>query len=1002
MNSPASFPCPRCRAPLPSADAECPACLLSMGADADATHLLSAEKLPERRLQPGETFGGYRIEHELGRGGMGAVYAATEMATGRRIAVKVLSQRLADAESRTRFLREGRVAASINHANSVYIFGTEEIEGRSVIAMELIGGGTLQQRVAEKGPLPVSEAVDAILDIIAGLEAAEAAGVLHRDIKPANCFIDTDGVVKVGDFGLSISTEGNRDLNVTQMGVFLGTPAFCSPEQLRGEPLDVRSDIYAVGVTLYFLLTGQTPFEGANVMQLMANALDKAPRDPAKLRPGLPKEIVNVLTRCLAKQAGNRPVTYAALKALLLPFRSTAPTPTSIGLRFVSWTADWLVEFALGYAFIMTAMNDDTLHVGFGHDSWLSVSSFIVVAALLIIPQGLWGATLGQALVRLRVVRTQQRGAPGLWRAALRYAILYLPTFVMLGGSTAGMSTGWKFATAYSIPLYRLLLFVTIRRRNGYAAVHDLLTGTRVVEKASLELTKSSVSMLEAAAQTRTEALGPYQVLSVLEERAEHTLHLAFDPRLMRRVWVKTGALEVEQPWRHITRYTRLRWLAQGEDKGRHWDAYEAPAGTALTAHTQKPCAWSQARHWLHDLAAELNAARLDGSLPLMLSLDRLWITAEGRLKLLDFPAPGSQPAPQVPADAFLNHAALAMLEGRISAPGEAAQRAAAAPVPLKARAWLEQLRHAPAAAAWQNLRPLLTLPGEVSRLKRTALLLIPSSLTLLFLGFGSVMGPMMEKTQKLYQKHPEAAEAAALFNQYESMKFLVHTMSGFLPEPKDDDAVFDLLKKDPDRAEHLFGVLIANRHGHWVRDEAKWRQKELFAILFQHREKLQIMVNAHPAPSAEDIAEAERVFAELVKGAKRITESQKQKAPQISVEDTLDIAFAPVVFFAVVSMLLTLMFRRGILPRAFHIDYVEASGHPARRARLLWRGVLGWLPACGLAVLLILMKWPVMPASLMVVGLAGLAALTLWLYSLLHPRRGLHDQLAGTWPVLV
>src|SRR5258708_11027983 len=121
--------------------------------------------------------------------------------------------------------------------------------------MAWVAGGTLRDRVVRDGPLPVAEAVNAVLQIIAGLEAALQLGILHRDIKPSNCFVDSDGTVKVGDFGLSISTAVRTESNLTQTGAMFGTPGFSSPEQLRGDELTVRSDIYAVGVTLYYLLT---------------------------------------------------------------------------------------------------------------------------------------------------------------------------------------------------------------------------------------------------------------------------------------------------------------------------------------------------------------------------------------------------------------------------------------------------------------------------------------------------------------------------------------------------------------------------------------------------------------------------------------------------------------------------------------------------------------------------------------------------------------------------
>jgi len=281
--------CKSCGVALPADAPEglCPRCLVNAGLmtelaarNAATIAVAPSQRVPESvsastepTVSPRQLFGGYRIERALGKGGMGAVFEAEELASGRRVALKVLGHALDSSEARARFLREGRLAATVNHPNSVYIFGTEEIDSTPVITMELVSGGTLQQRVKERGPLPIAEAVDAIVQVIAGLEAAAEKGVLHRDVKPSNCFIDADGTVKVGDFGLSISMLVKAEVTLTASGMFLGTPAYASPEQLRGDELDARSDIYAVGVTLYFLLTGKTPFHSENMVQLVATVL---------------------------------------------------------------------------------------------------------------------------------------------------------------------------------------------------------------------------------------------------------------------------------------------------------------------------------------------------------------------------------------------------------------------------------------------------------------------------------------------------------------------------------------------------------------------------------------------------------------------------------------------------------------------------------------------------------------------------------------------------------
>src|SRR5262249_8934845 len=151
---------------------------------------------------------------------------------------------------------------------------------------------------------PISEAVDSVLQIISGLEAAQRVGILHRDVKPSNCFRDADGSVKVGDFGLSISTTVRTEPTMTAAGTFLGTPAFCSPEQLRGDELNVRSDIYSVGATLFYLLTGRTPFEKKDVVQLLATVLEQQPPSPRKFRPNIPRGLAQVILRCLEKSPG--------------------------------------------------------------------------------------------------------------------------------------------------------------------------------------------------------------------------------------------------------------------------------------------------------------------------------------------------------------------------------------------------------------------------------------------------------------------------------------------------------------------------------------------------------------------------------------------------------------------------------------------------------------------------------------------------------------------------
>jgi serine/threonine protein kinase len=348
--------CPRCGKSLDDDGPEdlCAACLLVAATETltsatldDAMTVTSRAGAAVRnadaaRLAEGQSWGPYRIGRLLGRGGMGEVHEAEHVDSGRRIALKVLRGRMQDADERARFLREGQLAASISHPHTVYIFGSEEIAGVPVISMELLPGGTLKDRVAAEGPLPPAVAVSAVLDIIGGLDAAQAAGILHRDIKPSNCFVDADGSVKVGDFGLSISTLA-RDVHQQLATGFEGTPQFAAPEQLRGEPLDLGADIYAVGATLYYLLTGQPPFEARDLRELVDRVNHEPPKSPRGLRPEIPSGLAAVILRCLSKSPAQRPASYPELAELLRPFSTIGESPASRRFRVLAIVVDIII-----------------------------------------------------------------------------------------------------------------------------------------------------------------------------------------------------------------------------------------------------------------------------------------------------------------------------------------------------------------------------------------------------------------------------------------------------------------------------------------------------------------------------------------------------------------------------------------------------------------------------------------------------------------------------------
>lgn len=268
-------------------------------------------------LSPGALFGKYRIEARLGEGGMGVVYRAVDTRLDRTVAIKVLRAELArDRTFADRFQREARAAAKVADPRVVAIHEVDERDGCLFAAFEFVGGGDLGDRLARERRLPAAEALRIILECAHGLEAVHRAGLVHRDIKPQNIFIDAMGHPKLGDLGLARAQTGDDRLTLT--GAAMGTPSYMAPEQAEGvADLDVRTDIHALGATLYALVTGKPPFTGQTPWAVVKNVMTEPPPDPCRVDPALPRGLAVVVQRCMAKDRNARFQTPAELIASL-------------------------------------------------------------------------------------------------------------------------------------------------------------------------------------------------------------------------------------------------------------------------------------------------------------------------------------------------------------------------------------------------------------------------------------------------------------------------------------------------------------------------------------------------------------------------------------------------------------------------------------------------------------------------------------------------------------
>src|SRR5258706_8006456 len=285
------------------------------------------------RFAAGAQLGPYKIEAPIGAGAMGEVVRARDTRLHRTVAIKVLPHdRVADPDRKRRFLQEARAASALNHPNIVVIYDISSEAGTDFLVMEYVRGKTLKELITLQG-LPFADVCRYGAQIASALAAAHSAGIVHRDIKPANIMVTQEGQIKVLDFGVAKLTEPvhaegetRTQIELTTPGIVVGTVAYMSPEQTRGENLDGRSDIFSLGSVLYEAATGRLPFQGASMLAVMHEIATRVPPAPSSLRAGLPPDFDRVVERALAK---NRQDRYASAAELVGALQTLGPAPAS-------------------------------------------------------------------------------------------------------------------------------------------------------------------------------------------------------------------------------------------------------------------------------------------------------------------------------------------------------------------------------------------------------------------------------------------------------------------------------------------------------------------------------------------------------------------------------------------------------------------------------------------------------------------------------------------------
>jgi tRNA A-37 threonylcarbamoyl transferase component Bud32 len=622
-----------------------------------ATSVAAAEDFPDQ-------VAGYRLVRRLGSGGMGTVFEAEDLAHRERVAVKLIRRdQVFSRDAVDRFRQEGKLASAVTHPRCVFVLAVDEDQGSPYIVMELMPGTTLQSLVETAGPLDSATAILKIFDVIEGLQEFHKRGLIHRDVKPSNCFLENGGRVKIGDFGLSKSLDGGADL--TRTGTFIGTPLYASPEQIKRDEVDERTDVYSVAATLYYLVAAQPPVQAKDAVEALARIASE-PAPPLRgFCPKIPRALEAVIHRGLERDPARRWRNLQEFHDALAPFVPERFSIAGLGLRAGAYFVDLCLAFLVNWAIFGLSMLYhqsqivETLRYWEQHGELIGWFERGLWFLYFVVLEGTSGASLGKWLAGLRVNRVDRGGPPGLRlgiaRTAVFCAITELPAALLLNSLPPFQGPHmWLTFWAYdwiARGLGLLALSTTMRRATGFRGIHEWLSSTRVV-RAVRPLGLRPTYRLAALANSRTAAratmaspetpyrVGPYVVQGTFRREPARKVVLGQDSTLERPVWIVLSQGQSQPPSparRSLNRRSRPRWIGGGAHQDGRWDAYTPPTGCSLADLVRSGgLPWADVLPLLQQLAAELQSARDDGTLSARLEPEQVWVDHDGGVQLID------------------------------------------------------------------------------------------------------------------------------------------------------------------------------------------------------------------------------------------------------------------------------------------------------------------------------------------------------------------------------
>lgn len=974
------------------------------------------EEAPPPRISTPQRVGDYRLVRFLGAGGMGAVYEAEHHETEQRVAVKLLSNRLASSPTSVeRFRQEGRVASQISHPRSVYVLGADADAGQPYIVMELMPGRTLKDLIDDHGPLAPGAAIDRILDVIDGLAEAHRLGVIHRDVKPSNCFLTTDDRIKVGDFGLSKSLVGTDAEagagQLTQSGAFLGTVLFASPEQIRGEPVGYDSDVYAVCATLYFLLTRRAPYQHESITASLAKAVSEPPPPIRDRRPDISAEIERVVLKGLERDRSRRWATLDDLRDALVQIHPDRQKPARPRIMVLAYLFDMIliVLTLLPLSLIAGALLDQG-----GHDSdatELSWPGLLLTLVYFTTLDGILGATLGKRLLRLKVSRLDESGPPGLLRGLIRAVVFNLLIGLIFVipeqlavhlGRAAGGTLGVLSILAGIVGLAWQLRRTTF----GWQGLHDLASGCHVIQRprAAFRVRLHSryphpFERIQPVTVPLPNRIGSFAVKGKLNDLPDGgEVWLAEDRALGREVLARlfpAGHPEPDLPSGPV-RPTRLRALGGGtidwQGSERAWVAYGAPAGAPLAdvVDPEVPLSWGEALPIIEEITTDLVAGESAKEPWTVTSVDQVWVEPGGRVHLLDFPIPsrGSREdtTPASTAMGFIRQVASLALEG---SPRVEAGRLRA-PLPPHASAITDRIFSDESDHDLSSLRTVLVEGHAQQPLVTPSLRIAHLTVQAAFLAFGVIAMfvasgacSLFNATVSRFELHG-TAEVQRFLNSEADVEVLRQRVStSNMPRERNRIAV-DLSPNQIEATRKRVGAY----HDRLASDE----QQAVRRLTRVERRFLDEMTSSTLDPMLPETAPLPVIGMTLT--------SAYQPRPEARPLGLAGIAAVIVIFFPIVWMIIAFAVRGGIAWKMAGLVIVRNDGRPIGRFQAAIREMLVWAPVTVLllATLRVQVAYPESAALRLVLWLTAVALLFLMVVvGIRFPNRPPQDRIVGT-----